>query len=349
MKREIVDTAIDFVLAEAKKQQSKRLDITFFGGEPLLEKEHIFYITDILAVQAAHLHVSYKMSTNGTLINETLMQELMDRQIYTSLSLDGPPHIHDEHRPQAGGQPSSTRAIAAAKVMLRYNPCTSVTSVISPDTAPHLAASVDYLYELGFRYLITTLDYSADWQPEHFKVLKRAYQQLASWYEEKMLANERFYLSFFDERIRTRTFKPVSAHERCHIGGRQFSIAPDGALYPCIQFVTTEGLPEYMIGHVKHGFDRECQSYINHCSEKEKPECRGCSLESRCSKWCSCINYMSTGSIEKASPVVCYNEKVLMEIVDRTADRLWKKRNRLFIHKHYNPEYPIISHLELNL
>ena len=49
-------------------------------------------------------------------------------------------------------------------------------------------------------------------------------------------------LRFFDERIRTRTFKPLSAHERCHIGDRQFSIAPDGALYPCIQFVTTEGL-----------------------------------------------------------------------------------------------------------
>lgn len=349
MSREIVDASITFLLEEAKKRKCERLDITFFGGEPLLEKDHIFYITDTLEEKAAHLRINYKMSTNGTLITEPLMAQLMARRIFTSLSLDGPPSIHDKHRPQAGGQSSSRKTIEAAKIMLRHNPCTSASCVISPDTAMHLADSVDYLFNLGFRYLITTLDYSADWTTKDFKTLKKSYQQLADWYESKMLANERFYLSFFDERIRTRTFKPITAHERCHIGSRQFSIAPDGALYPCIQFVTTEGLPEYMIGHVSHGFDEACQAYITHCSEKEKSECNGCALEERCSKWCSCINFMSTGSIEKASPVVCYNEQVLMEIVDRTADRLWKKRLPLFIHKHYNPDYPIIAHMELNL
>lgn len=349
MSQEIIDASIGFILEEAEKRKCERLDITFFGGEPLLEKEHIFYITNRLEESAAHLRINYKMSTNGTLITEPLMKQLMDRRIFTSLSLDGPPHVHDKHRPQAGGQSSSRKTIEAAKIMLQYNPCTSVTCVISPDTAMHLTDSVDYLFSLGFRYLITTLDYSADWTTKDFKILKKSYQQLAHWYEEKMLANERFYLSFFDERIRTRTFKPISVHERCHIGSRQFSIAPDGALYPCIQFVTTESLPEYMIGHVNHGFDEACQSYITHCSEKEKSECKGCALEDRCSKWCSCINFMSTGSIEKASPVVCYNEQVLMEIVDRTADRLWKKRLPLFMHKHYNPDYPIIAHIELNL
>lgn len=348
MSRSTVDASLDFILEEARQRDCERLDITFFGGEPLLEKDHIFYIVEQLEARAAHLRKTYKMSTNGTLLTEELVQQLMERRVYTSLSLDGPPHIHDRHRPQAGGQPTSRRTVEAAKLMLKYNPCTSVTCVISPDTAAYVAESVDYLYELGFRYLLTTLDYSADWSLEDFKQLKKAYQALAKWYEKKMLANERFYLSFFDERIRTRTFKPLSAHERCHIGGRQFSIAPDGALYPCIQFVTTEGLPEYMIGHVKQGFDEACQSHITCASEKEKPECRGCALEARCSKWCSCINFMSTGSVEKASPIVCYNEKILIEIVDRTADRLWKKRNRLFIHKHYNPDYPIISHIELN-
>ena len=57
---------------------------------------------------------------------------------------------------------------------------------------------------------------------------------------------------------------------------------------------------------------------------------------------------MSTGSIEKASPIVCHHERLLMPIADKVANRLWKKRSQLFIHKHYNPLYPVISHLELN-
>jgi len=57
---------------------------------------------------------------------------------------------------------------------------------------------------------------------------------------------------------------------------------------------------------------------------------------------------MSTGTIQKASPVVCHHERILMPIVDEVANRLWKKRSRMFVHKHYNEDYPIISHLEFN-
>jgi len=349
MAQKTVDASIGFVLKEAKENNIDRLQITFFGGEPLLEKEHIFYIIDQLESRKEAVAITYGMSTNGTLITEELMQQLAEKRVFVSLSMDGNPETNDMHRPLAGGQGSSKKVMQAAKIMLKHNPATNVNCVITPASAAQLTNSVDWIFSLGFKYITTTLDYSADWSVDDFKTLKRSYKKLAKWYEAKMIAEERFYLSFFDERIRTRTLPPLTKNERCFIGQKQFSIAPDGALYPCIQFVTTEGLPEYIIGHVEHGFDKTCQHHISCCSEKPKPECQGCMLESRCSKWCSCINFMSTGSIEKVSPVVCYNEKILIEIVDKTADRLWKKRNNMFVHKHYNPDYPIISHIEINL
>lgn len=349
MSDEILENSLAFVLEQAKKNQAERLDITFFGGEPLLAKEKIYRIVDELDQRAPQLTRSYKLSTNGTLLTEEVMHQLLHRRVFLSLSLDGSPEINDRYRKRAGGQGTAKRIEQAARLLLQHNPCTSVTCVVTPDTAGQIASSVDYLFELGFRYITTTLDYSADWSTSHFKILKKSYQQLAKWYEAKMLAEERFYLSFFDERIQTRTHKPLVAHERCHVAGKHFSIAPDGALYPCIQFVTTEGRPEFIIGHVNEGFDEACKQHIHKASEKEKPECAGCALEARCSKWCSCINFASTGTIDQASPIACYNERILMEIVDRTADRLWKKRSNMFVHKHYNPDYPIIAHLEANL
>ena len=349
MQYDTIDQAIVFIEKELQKLNTNQLHITFFGGEPLLEKEKIFYIIRTFDEKDG-LEVSYRMSTNGTLLTEDLMQELYTNSVFVSLSIDGHPEAHNTHRLDAGGKPTSRKVEKAAEIMLRYNPATNVTCVISPDTVSQLCASVDYLFNLGFRYITTTLDYTADWQLEHFSVLKKSHQQLSRWYIKRMKENERFYLSFFDERIRSRTYKPIEACERCLIGStKQFSIAPNGELYPCIQFVKTHSLPEFMIGHISTGFDTSCQQYIHHLSEKEKPECSGCKLESRCSKWCSCINFMSTGRIDQASPIVCYNEKILIEIVDKTADKLWKSRNIHFLHKHYNEDYPIISHFEITL
>ncbi len=348
MTYETINESIRFVLSELDRLGLHKVDITFFGGEPLIEKQKIFYIISKFN-EIANLEVSYRMSTNGVLITNDLMSKLYENKVYLSLSIDGHPDVHDRHRLDAGGNPTALRVEKAAQIMLNYNPATNVTCVVSPDTANQLAESVDYIYELGFRYITTTLDYSAEWNEGHFKEIEKSYKKLAKWYIGKMESNERFYLSFFDERIRSRTLKPLQASERCQMGISQFSISPNGELYPCIQFVKTDSLPEFMIGHVRTGFDAACQQHIHRKSEKEKPECAGCQMESRCSKWCSCINYMSTGSIEKASPIVCYNEKILIEIVDKTADILWKKRNNHFVHKHYNNDYHIISHFEITL
>lgn len=349
MSQEMADSSIQFVVQEVQAKQVEQLEITFFGGEPLLEKEHIFYIQDQLNALITNCKIFYRMSTNGILVTEELMKVLFERRIYVSLSLDGDMEVYDRHRLTKKKRSIFDKVVGAAKILLRYNPATNVTAVMTPQTCARLTESVDFLFNLGFRYMTVTLDYSSNWTTADFKALKKSYQQLAKWYEAKMIAQERFYLSLFDERIRTHTQKPLEKEERCNIGQGQLSIAPNGEIYPCIQFVKTEGNPEYLIGHVQEGVDSACNNHIHACSEQPKPECDGCPLINRCSNWCACINYMDTGTVTQVSPVVCYNEKILIEIVDKTADRLWKQHNNMFVHKHYNPDYAIISHYEICL
>ena len=349
MTKEIVNKSIDFVLEEAIKTKAKKLNITFFGGEPLLEKQKIFHIINELNRRKRNLIINYQMSTNGLLLTEKTMKLLFEKRVYVSLSIDGTPEINDMNRIGINGKKVSHRMTKAATILLKYNPAANVTCVVTPKTAIQLVESVDWLYALGFRYITTTLDYSANWSSKDFKILRKSYIKLGKWYEKKMINEERFYLSFFDERIRTRTQRPLTEHERCHLGERQFSISPNGDLFPCTQFVQTAGNSAFLLGDIFKGFDKLKRNHLTLLSENEKKECTGCSLESRCSRWCSCINYASTGSIEKVSPVLCHNEQILMKIVDKTADKLWKKRNNMFVHKHYNPDYPIISHIELNL
>ena len=351
MTKETADAAVNFVLEQAQKQDAEYLDITFFGGEPLIELDLLLYIADALVEKCPpQKTLSFKLSTNGTLLNTKAILALNKRKIYVSLSVDGRPELQDHQRPNAAGKGSSKAVDKAISLLLASNPCANVTAVLTPYSAGEAAETLDWLYEKGFRYFNLTLDYSADWSMEDMRRLEQSYKKIGSRYEKKMIEGKRFYLSCFDERIQSHTKAPPTTEERCFLGYRQFSVAPDGALYPCIQFVTTEGVPEFMIGHVHHGgFDEACRKHINGCSEAPKAECAGCALQSRCASWCACINYASTGTVTKASPVVCYHEQVLLPIVDGIANRLWRKRNPMFLHKHYNENYAYIDYLETAL
>ena len=66
----------------------------------------------------------------------------------------------------------------------------------------------------------------------------------------------------------------------------------------------------------------------------------------RCNNTCGCLNWQATGTINQVSPVLCRYEQMMMPIADRVAERLYRKRDPIFLHKHYNAAYPILSLLE---
>lgn len=63
----------------------------------------------------------------------------------------------------------------------------------------------------------------------------------------------------------------------------------------------------------------------------------------QCNHFCGCLNRQATGDIRRVSPVLCAHERTILPIVDRLAERLYKKRSALFVQKHYNEYYPLIS------
>ena len=46
------------------------------------------------------------------------------------------------------------------------------------------------------------------------------------------------------------------------------------------------------------------------------------------------------------TPVQCAHEQLLTPIADYVAEKLYRDRNALFIHKHYNKAYPVVSLVE---
>lgn len=323
-------------------QGAKRAGLIFFGGEPLLFRE---LITDTVAYAHAcekkgGCRYFFKLTTNGLLLDDSFLDFAKRENIFIALSIDGLKEAHDAHRKDSDGKGSYDRVVHAAQRLLAVKPYSPALMTIRPDTLHLYAAGVEALFSLGFAYVIASLDYSANWQENHLPALEHQYKLLAELYERKTLAEDKFYFSPFEVKISSHVNNRTYCHERCELGLRQLSVGPDGALYPCVQFV---GDLEFQLGDVRSGIDEAARQKLYTRNETEKPGCDKCAIRTRCNHYCACLNRQATGSIDEISPMLCAHERIVLPIADELAERLYHRGSALFIQKQYNDFYPLLS------
>ncbi|MGE5178655.1 MAG: radical SAM protein [Bacteroidota bacterium] len=95
-------------LIERRAPDLERLDLSWFGGEPLLALDVIEDVMDHAnQVRALHpdLQVAADITTNGYLLSAATASRLFDRGVHRlQISLDGPREWHDRTRVRPGGR-----------------------------------------------------------------------------------------------------------------------------------------------------------------------------------------------------------------------------------------------------
>lgn len=321
--------------------------VTFFGGEPLLQLD---LIKEVVARSKAEYpsKFMFRMATNGTLLTPDILEFLRANRVYFSLSLDGSPDQQNYNRIDATGKGSYERVAEAIEGTLAFNPYTVAVSVVTPETVEFLAGGVKHLFGRGFRYIVQTLNYSADWQSDDIRRLKRQYRDLAGYYYDSLKAGKKIYYSPFDSRIQTWAQKPIERGELCDLANTQIAIAASGRLYPCVQFVAEDddAARANAIGDVWSGFDPVKRAWFIEQNRHEVESCAGCALHGRCATFCGCVNWRTTGHLNQIPPLICEHERLLMPIVDRLANKLWKSKVDLFKRKFYDKSYAVSSYIE---
>ncbi len=97
MSRSTIDAVVGR-LDELRQAQGRDFAVVLHGGEPLLLGEAL--LTRLLTGLRARLPVGCTLSvqTNGTLLTEPLLDLFSDAGATVSVSLDGPPKVHDARR-----------------------------------------------------------------------------------------------------------------------------------------------------------------------------------------------------------------------------------------------------------
>lgn len=322
--------------------------VVFFGGEPLLHKDlirqTIEYGQSLQATDKGRLH--YKLTTNGLLLDDEFLEYAAKTGIILAMSFDGVREAHDAHRQLPDGRGTFDILLPRLKRLMEVKPYSSIIMVVNPDTAEHYADSVTFLLDQGVRYIITALNYSGPWDEESFQTLEEQYQKLARLYAKWTRAGRKFYFSPFEVKIASHVHADRCDELRCDLGARQNSVDPEGYLYPCVQFPKAGPESPWCLGNVRDGIDPQAHQRVREIAKRPKEPCNTCALERRCLETCACLNWQTTGSIENVSPVLCRHERMITPIADKLAQSLFEERNALFIQKHYNDCYPLLSLLE---
>jgi len=312
----------------------QELNFGFFGGEPLLEWELLQFATYEMEREAKLRGIVLRktFTTNGVLLDDKKVAWLREHAFYMVVSLDGNEQMHNTHRVYADSS-DTFKDVKAGLLALQklYTPKEySVISVVTPQNITYLNASVKYLHEvLNVKNIRLALNYFTEWG-EETKSYREVYHALGHYVIERYREDKEITIDIIDEKILTQ----LEGCGSCSFGEMKIAVAPSGNIYPCERLIA-EDSGELSIGDVYNGFNLLRRNELISQRGNSNEECKTCALRERCTNSCGCTNHTLTNSISTTNGVVCFFQKLFIEVADEVASTLYQEKNRLFLSKFY--------------
>lgn len=325
------------------KRKEKYSIIIFYGGEPLLKKDIIKDTINYINSKKSETKFYYGITTNGTLLDDDFIKYMKENKfINIGYSIDGMKETQDLNRVTSDGKGVFDIVEKNAKKLLKTFDSVVAMSVITKNNLEHLSENVEYLIEMGFKYINLLLDYSQDWQDDDLNEIRKQYNQIAQIYANKILQEHDVEIMLIDDKIRTYIEDGYNCNEDCRLGVKTINVGTDGNFYPCMQFVNDK---KFIIGNCKNGIDLKVRENLIKASKKENKICKKCTIRKRCKHTCGCRNYILTNDINELSPIICETERIIIEVSDKMAEKLYKQNSKMFIQKYYNKDYNILKQI----
>ncbi len=288
--------------------------IAFQGGEPTLAGLPFFQkaLELVQRYNVKRLPVRYAFQTNGLAVTAEWAEFFRSNRILAGLSLDGPPEIHNAHRPDSAGKPTYDAVIAAADTLSRAGANFNILTVVTNRTAERVDDVYRFFRKRRFKYLqfipcLAPLGAPqkkpdgavSDTKPypltavAYGKFLKRLF---GLWYEDLKKGR---YVSIrqFDNYL---SILQGNAPEACDMGGVcsvQYVAESDGSIYPCDFYA----LDEYRLGTIDSASFAELDAARKKLLfiEESKPpanECLACRYFTLCRGGCKRHRIMNAGT-----------------------------------------------------
>jgi uncharacterized protein len=266
-----------------------RLEVAFFGGEPLLRwprvKEIIRACEDLRAANPDK-KVVYHLTSNLTAPPEDLVEWVGRHGIRVLCGIDGPPDVHDRCRSYAGGGPSHARSAAAIRRLVDAGAEVTLRATVSSLNVHRLEEVAAHHDALGgaTSLFVPLRPVNSDGRVVDERMLPDPPTLIASASSlgRRPSAKARLFpFNDFSATVRPGVRHPVACGAP---HGTTYVVRTNGDVYPCIYLV---GQPRYRLGNVAGALDEEPLARMMaelHVDRRE--ECAACAWRYACGGGC---------------------------------------------------------------
>lgn len=284
--------SVDFIMKRSINQE--KIDIGFYGGEPLLAFQNIKKIVAYVRETYPYKNVSFSVTTNGTLLTKRNAKFLQDNDFSITVSLDGPKELHDQNRVFTNGEgsfdtmmdnlksirseyPELFKKIAFNTVIAPGNDYKCVSdffdaSDIIEDNSLFAVPLNDFNskdeIQYDERYFIT-------YKIQKVKMLLAELGHISRDQVSNILSQDMANLIHFYNELGKANISPT-AHPGgpCIPGAKRPMIDIHGHIYPCER--VSEASDAMRIGNIVSGFDMKKTRDVLNIGEITKKECLKC-------------------------------------------------------------------------
>ncbi len=316
--------AVEFFARELRISNPPDARVTFYGGEPMLNKELIFELVPRIkeiSYPGQTQDVEVVMITNGYLYDPNLTELFKEYGVGVCLSLDGTRRHQDATRVTRDGRlPTFNRVVENFRRYRDAGLSMGVSTALGSHNVRDLKEISLFYAELGAHFVEFQIPYQVANESNLFWVstteltgyLMDAYETLRTHNIVEGTTYRRLK-DFATGRIHTRD---------CGANGNQLVVAPDGSIGPCHSLVGTR---KFFEGNVREPCNpRKMKNFTEWAARfpLNMAICKGCPYISLCGGGCTYNSYISTGTIWNKDPQVC---EYMKGMVDWILKDLWKE------------------------
>ncbi|MCX2585003.1 MULTISPECIES: radical SAM/SPASM domain-containing protein [unclassified Pedobacter] len=289
MSLDVATRSIDLLLKDCPENGSVQL--TFLGGEPLLNRKAIRIATAYAAEKALekNINIGFSITTNGTLLTEDDAIFFEKYAFSVTVSLDGLREEHDAQRPLKSGSGTYDQIMENIKPLLQIQRKMQVSArvTVTPANLNLLEVLEGFIemgfHSVGFSPLLNSSNGKGEMDEKDLEQLLGAMIACGLHFEKKVLQGERYpYLNMVNalKEINKGTHRPYP----CGAGAGYMGVSADGEIAACHRFVNE---PAGRMGDILNGIDVELQNgWLESRHVHQQSPCNQCWARYLCGGGC---------------------------------------------------------------
>jgi uncharacterized protein len=286
---DVAKAAVERLFEEV--QAGERVNLSFMGGEPLVNRDLIQSATQLAVelAQAKGAKVGFGITTNGTLLTPNDGDFFERYGFAVTVSLDGVGATHDRLRPFKSGNGSYDRIVANLKPLLSQQRRMQVSArvTVTPQNL-NLRETLEQLIEMGFHSvgfspMLSSPTGRAQMETADLDIMLEQMIDCGREFERQTIAGQRYpfsNLTLAMQQIHRGTHRPYP----CGAGAGYMGVSADGTLSACHRFVDDEA---GLMGDLNNGLDRQRQNQwlADRQVDRQEP-CKSCWARYLCGGGC---------------------------------------------------------------